>query len=77
MLEDYRILEGEGYIMEQANSMDGNKGALIYRHKRITRLTHWIWAISLLLLLMSGLQIFNAHPTLYWGQCASENARCL
>ena len=43
------------------------KGPLIYRHRLVTRITHWIWAISLLLLLMSGLQIFNAHPTLYWG----------
>lgn len=43
------------------------KGPLIYRHRLVTRMTHWIWALCLLLLLMSGLQIFNAHPTLYWG----------
>jgi thiosulfate reductase cytochrome b subunit len=43
------------------------KGPLIYRHRLVTRLTHWSWAICLLFLLMSGLQIFNAHPTLYWG----------
>lgn len=29
---------------------------------------HWINAICLLVLLGSGLQIFNAHPALYWGQ---------
>ena len=29
----------------------------------------------LLLLLMSGLQIFNAHPRLYWGQAGSEYER--
>jgi thiosulfate reductase cytochrome b subunit len=28
---------------------------------------HWVNAIAMLLLLMSGLQIFNAHPALYWG----------
>jgi thiosulfate reductase cytochrome b subunit len=32
------------------------------------RLTHWINALCLLVLLPSGLQIFNAHPALYWGQ---------
>ena len=41
---------------------------LVRRHSLIVRLTHWINAISLLLLLLSGLQIFNAHPALYWGQ---------
>ena len=38
------------------------------RHSLIVRLTHWTNALSLLLLLLSGLQIFNAHPALYWGQ---------
>lgn len=41
---------------------------VIYRHTLWVRSWHWINAISLLILLMSGLQIFNAHPTLDWGQ---------
>ena len=41
---------------------------LVYRHAVATRLTHWVNVLALLLLLMSGLQIFNAHPALYWGQ---------
>lgn len=41
---------------------------LIYRQSAWTRATHWIWAICLFFLLFSGLQIFNAHPTLYIGQ---------
>src|ERR1700758_233022 len=40
---------------------------LVRRHSGVTRLTHWINALALALLLMSGLQIFNAHPALYWG----------
>jgi thiosulfate reductase cytochrome b subunit len=40
---------------------------LVYRHARVTRITHWINVLALSLLLMSGLQIFNAHPALYWG----------
>jgi thiosulfate reductase cytochrome b subunit len=38
------------------------------RHALIVRITHWINALALTLLFMSGLQIFNAHPSLYWGQ---------
>jgi thiosulfate reductase cytochrome b subunit len=41
---------------------------LVPRHGPIVRITHWINAISLFFLLLSGLQIFNAHPALYWGQ---------
>ncbi len=50
--------------------MDTNtgKGPLVYRQSRWTRLTHWLWAISLFFLMLTGLQIFNAHPTLYWGK---------
>ena len=43
---------------------------IIYRHSRAVRLTHWINALVLLVLLMSGLQIFNAHPALYLGQAS-------
>lgn len=41
---------------------------VIYRHRLPVRIMHWINAICLLVLLGSGLQIFNAHPALYWGQ---------
>jgi thiosulfate reductase cytochrome b subunit len=43
------------------------KTILIRRHGGLVRATHWINALALLVLLMSGLQIFNAHPALYWG----------
>lgn len=38
------------------------------RHTALVRLWHWINALALGILLMSGLQIFNAHPTLNWGK---------
>jgi thiosulfate reductase cytochrome b subunit len=41
---------------------------LIYRHSVVTRATHWINVVAISFLLLSGLQIFNAHPALYWGQ---------
>jgi thiosulfate reductase cytochrome b subunit len=44
----------------------------VYRHRLPTRLWHWLNVVALLVLLMSGLQIFNAHPALYWGQAGSD-----
>jgi thiosulfate reductase cytochrome b subunit len=43
---------------------------LVKRHSLVVRVTHWLNVLSLWLLLMSGLQIFNAHPALYWGQAS-------
>jgi thiosulfate reductase cytochrome b subunit len=40
---------------------------LIYRQDGMTRITHWIWAVAMFFLLLSGLQIFNARPNLYIG----------
>jgi thiosulfate reductase cytochrome b subunit len=40
---------------------------LFYRHTLAVRLLHWSNAVILLVMLMSGLQIFNAHPALYIG----------
>lgn len=44
------------------------KGPLVYRQSIFTRLTHWVWVICLFFLLLTGLQIWNAHPALYIGQ---------
>ncbi len=43
---------------------------LVYRHPLVVRVTHWVGVICLAILLMSGLQIFNAHPALYTGQAS-------
>ncbi len=45
---------------------------LIYRHSLWVRLSHWINVLCILVLLMSGLQIFNAHSSLYWGTAGNE-----
>jgi thiosulfate reductase cytochrome b subunit len=44
------------------------KGPLVYRQRLLTRITHWLWAISLFFLMLTGLQIFNAFPSLHFGQ---------
>lgn len=41
---------------------------LVRRHSIVTRLTHWLNVLCLTVLLLSGLQIFNAYPRLHWGQ---------
>ncbi len=43
------------------------KEEVVYRHSGTVRATHWVNVVCLLVLLMSGLQIFNAHPALYLG----------
>lgn len=45
---------------------------LVSRHAVVTRVTHWINAICFGFLLASGLQIFNAWPSLYWGQYGAD-----
>jgi thiosulfate reductase cytochrome b subunit len=39
-----------------------------YRHSLPLRVMHWSNAVLVTILLMSGLNIFNAHPALYWGK---------
>jgi thiosulfate reductase cytochrome b subunit len=42
-------------------------GPLVYRQRLWTRVTHWVWAVSLFFLMLTGLQIFNAFPSLHVG----------
>jgi thiosulfate reductase cytochrome b subunit len=59
------ITEGEAI---PAPRPEKGKGPLVYRQAILTRITHWTWAVALFFLLLTGLQIWNAHPALYWGQ---------
>jgi len=38
------------------------------RHPGFVRATHWISALSFLVLVLSGVAILLAHPRLYWGE---------
>ena len=40
---------------------------VVVRHSALVRVCHWINALCFVILLMSGLQIFNARPGLSWG----------
>ena len=52
--------------MSSATTM-GAPERVVLRHSGLVRLTHWINALCFFFLLLSGLQIFNAHPSLNWG----------
>ncbi|MBL0427995.1 cytochrome b/b6 domain-containing protein [Ramlibacter alkalitolerans] len=41
------------------------------------RILHWVNVVCLVILLMSGLQIFNAHPALYWSEDSRASTRVL
>ena len=47
--------------------------ARVFRHRLSTRIWHWINAVTIIVMLMSGLMISNAHPHLYWGQFGANN----
>ncbi len=49
----------------------------IARHKLPVRIMHWINVVAMFVLLLSGLEIFNAHPALYWGQRSNFDAPLL
>jgi thiosulfate reductase cytochrome b subunit len=46
----------------------------IYRHPLAVRVAHWLSALALVVLAMSGMQIFNAHPSLYASDASKFDA---
>ncbi len=52
----------------------GSRGYLYYRHTLPVRIMHWINVLALAVLLMSGLNIFDAHSALYWGKSSYTGA---
>lgn len=48
---------------------------IVLRHHWLVRVTHWLNAIAIIVLLMTGLNIFGAHPRLYWGDAGSVDQR--
>ena len=47
-----------------ARRSDEPTGLVVKRHSVVTRITHWVGALAMLVLVMSGLEIFNAAPYL-------------
>ena len=51
-----------------AKNLLGHSSYFIYRHKLPIRIMHWLNVVCFIVLLMSGLNIFNAHAALYIGK---------
>ncbi|MCD7109431.1 cytochrome b/b6 domain-containing protein [Rhizobium sp. DKSPLA3] len=56
-----------------SSSTPSGQRILIRRHSLTVRLSHWLNVLAMTVLLVSGLQIFNAHPSLYWGQYGADD----
>lgn len=61
-------MDGEALDERRIDRVEPERTRLIYRHTLGTRIWHWVNAVTIFVLLMSGAMIFNAHPRLYWGQ---------
>jgi thiosulfate reductase cytochrome b subunit len=44
--------------------MERGSPRLVYRYALLTRISHWFWVLAFVVLVGSGLQIFNASPNL-------------
>jgi len=53
-------------IAPDSNDYVGRK-VFIRRHTVAVRILHWVNFFTMIIMLGSGLQIFNARPNLYWG----------
>lgn len=60
-----------------SDTIDTGGRRWFFRHPLVIRVAHWINVVCLAVLLMSGLQIFNAHPALYWGSTSTFNSPAL
>ncbi|WP_199268710.1 cytochrome b/b6 domain-containing protein [Cognatiluteimonas profundi] len=60
-------------MVENAVPPGSQQGAwrVVVRHRLPLRVMHWINLLCMLVLVGSGLQVFNAHPALYWGAVAN------
>ena len=56
----------EGLVTESARHSPSTAQRL--RHSALVRATHWIFALSFLALLVSGIEILISHPRFYWGE---------
>jgi thiosulfate reductase cytochrome b subunit len=57
----------------ERRNVSNRPNTFFYRHTLPVRAMHWTNAVFLAVMLMSGLQIFNAHPALYWGLASDFN----
>ncbi len=64
----------ETVVADTAVAPVASASRLVYRHTAPIRIMHWINVVALTLMFLSGLQIFNADPSLYWGNRSDPGA---
>jgi thiosulfate reductase cytochrome b subunit len=47
------------------------------RHSAVVRITHWLFALSVIGLVISGIGILLSHPRFYWGETGGQGAPSL
>lgn len=75
-VEPLRIIESSGVDFPTAPDQavsSVSSSERVYRHRLPVRISHWLNVPFLIILIMSGLQIFNAHPALYWGDSSDRD----
>jgi len=68
-------MAGSAYLPQFGSRTVEESEAL--RHTALVRITHWISAVSVLVLVLSGIAILLAHPRLYWGEVGNLNTPSL
>lgn len=61
-------MEAASSIVTSQDDAPPETSPLVYRTRLPVRIWHWVNAITIFVMLMSGATIFNAHPRLYWGE---------
>jgi thiosulfate reductase cytochrome b subunit len=51
-----------------ADRVDNAGRTIVFRHSFMVRIMHWINAICIPILILTGIFILMAHPRLYWGE---------
>ena len=63
-----RVVDSLGNLINKFSTQLHRKSGLpYYRHSLPVRIMHWSNVVFFTILLMSGLNILEAHPALYWG----------
>lgn len=64
-----------GTIPQMKDSVAGPTSASVVpatmlrtRHSAVVRITHWVFTIAFLALLVTGVEILISHPRFYWGE---------
>lgn len=65
-------MTNSGHIASGAEEPQAKRGRFIYRHGRVVRVTHWLNAIAIFALLITGFGIAQLYAPLHWGDAGQD-----